>query len=73
MGGAPRGVWCPHARPIVDMFIDLEPRGRDITVGNEVIYIALAWILNDDQDAFAKLTLMRECYLLSGLMVRSTI
>jgi hypothetical protein len=34
-------------RPIVDMFIDLEPRGPGIPVGNQAIHVAVAWILND--------------------------
>jgi hypothetical protein len=34
-------------RPIVDMLIDLEPRGVGITVGQLVMHVALAWILND--------------------------
>jgi hypothetical protein len=34
-------------RPIVDMFVDLEPRGRGIAVGDQAIHVALAWILND--------------------------
>jgi hypothetical protein len=34
-------------RPIVDMFVDLEPRGRGIAVDDKVIHVALAWILND--------------------------
>jgi hypothetical protein len=36
-------------RPIVDMFIDLEPRGRGIAVGDKAIHVAVAWILNDSR------------------------
>ena len=36
-------------RPIVDMFIDVGPGGAGARVGDKVIYLALAWILNDSR------------------------
>ena len=34
-------------RPIVDMFVDLAPRGSGVTLQEKVVHVALAWILND--------------------------
>ena len=36
-------------RPIVDMFIDVGPGGAGAPVGDQVVYLALAWILSDSR------------------------